>query len=208
MAFERASTSLSFVEERLRRFFGLAGRIDSKFDPHITPVVVVGTLDDPGVSSFRGRHWAYVSDKNAGPAPGGTHGIGLTLPVATLIRGFGCLGLAAGGYIDVFYVSPDETLPYPGARPAATWIDQRTAGAERTPYSDSGAAWVAAAGGAPAVAVTNLTARFGGQTVGSPYVDQQGKAELHFPANSQLAFNCGSVVAGSLITVFAWGQVF
>lgn len=56
--FARARTALAQLEEKLRRQLGLVGQVGATFDPHLTPVLVVGDLRDAGNASNQGRAFA------------------------------------------------------------------------------------------------------------------------------------------------------
>lgn len=140
MPFDRAKTSLGFLEDKFRKVFGLAGAIGATFEPTITPVFITGTALDPGVASFRGRHWAwqYGVDATAPSAANDTYG--LQWPVDVIVRGIAVTGLADGNsQCTVFLIAPDDPQIATwggGNRQTGTWIDQGTRAAERTPLLD------------------------------------------------------------------------
>lgn len=202
--FSKAKVSLQNVEDKLRRYFGLAGEIGSNFAPDIRPSIIVGSLDDPGVAPFRGRHWMWASDENAGPAPA-NNGIALHCPAPVIIRRLGFMGLPANSRVFVHIYSPDETPFFAPSRSSATWVDQRTTGVERTPLQDSGFAWVLKAVGSPAFTNLNRVLAFGGTSASQGLMIP---VSLHIPANGGIGFDCNSVGAGASLTLFASGQMF
>lgn len=198
MAFDRAFTSLQFVEDKLRNFFGLAGRIDTKFTPEVTPALVVGDLRDPGVASFRGRWWSWASDDNLGGVVG--QGIGLTFPAPVIVRGYGMVAGAPARFV-VTYNSPDTTLPFPTARGAGTWVDQKTRRLDQPPLQDSGPNFVARVGAPDTNPVTGIIVQLVENAIWRP------TPLLHFPAGAQLGFEAvsGNPPAGA--RVWAFGQI-
>lgn len=61
MAFTKARTALSALEQKLRRQLGLVGEIGATFTPNLTPVIIAGDLREPGNSAgFNGRSFGVA----------------------------------------------------------------------------------------------------------------------------------------------------
>jgi hypothetical protein len=209
MPFDRARTSLAFVEDRFRRMFGLAGAIETTFEPAIRPVVIAGDLRDPGVSSFRGRHWAWHSDPLAFSAGGLCIGIKFAVPV--IVESLFLTGLAASGRVEAFYMNPEFMLN-PGTLPAltrtgtGTFIDARDKENDYTPFSDVAAA---AAAGATSVQF-NYTTRIATwvSNAAGHYQSQIDLAGLQINATGALYFYNQSANSGTAVQIGAFGRLF
>lgn len=105
MAFDRAKSSLQSVEDRLRRLFNLAGTIGASFEPDIKPVVLAGDLDGPGYASFRGRHFAQMSQA-LGPNALANDLYGLFTPVDIVVFSVFCTGLAPNSDVACYLIEP------------------------------------------------------------------------------------------------------
>lgn len=140
MPFDRAKTSLGFLEDKFRKVFGLAGAIGASFDPEIKPVYITGTALDPGVASFRGRHWAWQYSVDAVTPSAANDTYGLQWPVDVIVRGMAVTGLSdANSQVSAFLIAPDDAQIATwggGNRQTGTWIDQGVRAAERTPLLD------------------------------------------------------------------------
>lgn len=207
MPFDRAKTSLGFLEDKFRKVFGLAGAIGATFEPTITPVFITGTALDPGVASFRGRHWAwqYHTDAVAPSAANDTYG--LTWPVDVIVRGISVTGLAAGDQCAVFIIAPDDPQIATwggGNRQTGVWIDQGARAAERTPLLDR--ALRVSVGMAIANPELKGIAYVGAPTGGTaPF--SYFPMSLHSPAGGCIWFQ-PSLSAASLRCRFAiWGEI-
>lgn len=60
MPFQKATTSLLAIEDRLRRAYGLPGVIGSELDPKLTVSVNAGDLYAPGLSIYKGRRFVWA----------------------------------------------------------------------------------------------------------------------------------------------------
>lgn len=206
--FDRATTSFAQVEEKLRNLFRLAGTIGASFQPAITPVVIVGNTDDPGVSSFTGRHWAYCSDNQTIVAPANAL-LGLHFPVAVHVYGIWArTGSAqAAERLEFAFSAPDDALPLALVRAnAGTWVDRKTTSGDPVPFSDVGpmtTATDAAAYNALDVAQRRIVVfqMFNGGA------DSDSEIPMHFAAGSTLWARCLNVPAASNLRWGCYGRI-
>lgn len=210
MAFDRASTSLGFIEDKLRKMLGLAGTIGAKFnaDP-INPVIIGGDIRDPGYASFRGRKWIwnYSVDAIAPSAANDTYGLSWAVPV--VIRAIACVGLqSVNSNCMAHMIAPDDALLTNwggGNRATGTWTDQKNLAAEQTPLLDR------------ALRVS------AGMAIGSPHLSCIGQwrgygtnvgmtpallpVVIHAPANAAILFQ-PALAAGDFCRFAVHGEVF
>lgn len=210
MAFDRAKTSLQAVEEKLRRLFNLAGTIGASFEPAITPVVVVSNLDDPGVGSFRGRHFAWVSEEFTAPGPANAV-IGLRFGTEAIITRL----LFTGGKVPTrcaaYLFPPELEASAPAATlatPTGTWTDQRQKTVDNPPLLGT-VAGIPVAGAVVNFTQANRIAAWhyesGGGT-GSPVLDC---GTIHVPGGSAVYFDAGaSILNTSLCRFGVYGRIF
>lgn len=141
MAFDRAKTNLGVIEDKLRKFFNLAGTIGTAFEPTITPVYVVGDARDAGVANFKGRKFSWSSDAISTPLVAGDC-FGLTWAVPVIINGIGFNGAATAlSFCDCYYLAPDDPAlgTWVGNRVTGTWSDQKSLTADTPPLLDRAA---------------------------------------------------------------------
>src|SRR4029450_4477398 len=206
MPFDRAKTSLGFLEEKFRKLFGLAGTIGASFEPSITPVVVAADCRDPGVASFKGRHWAWQFGVSIPTPTAANVAYGLQWPVAGIVRGLQGTGLGtgAGGGDEViaFLLAPDSpeiTTWGGGNRQTGRWIDQTSLDTEATPLVDR------ALGVAVAALATNPHQRAIAYWVSG--TQSYTPISLHSPANGAILFQ-PNLGAGAIRCRFAmWGEI-
>lgn len=205
MAFDRALTSLQSVEEKLRRFLGLAGNIGATFKADVAPVIIAGNLNDPGVAAFRGRHWAWVSDPFNGVPAVATAGLKFGSDVI-VTRLEVCYTAFQAARTQVYLFPPQLEASAPSVactRVCGTWIDQRQFSVDNPPLLDSGAAVLA--GSAVNYTIANRIAIFSQQNISAQWTDLGGG--MHCPAGSALYFNCGWG-AGQEATFAVYGRMF
>lgn len=208
MAFDRAKTSLGFIEDRFRKLFNMAGTIDATFAPTITPSVVIADTRDAGYSTFRGRHWAWWSDFIA-PAAGQCIGIQFAVPV--IVNNIGVTGLGMNNKADAYYIAPQSmnpsTLPVIARTAAGTWIDQRELTTELTPFTDTAAPQAAGAGAAQFTVSNRIGAWAVPNTVGVGYDTMLDLGGLHIGAGGALWFNFPVVPSGN-VACGMYGRIF
>jgi hypothetical protein len=205
--FDRAKTSLAFLEDKFRKAFGLAGTIGATFDAAIIPVYTVGDARDPGVASFRGRHWAWSFGFQVTAPSTANDTYGLTWPVDVLLNGITVVGLGtgavAGDQVEAFLLAPDDPQIATwggGNRQAGTWIDQKSLAADRAPILDR--ALRVSAG----MAITNPELRRIATWAASG--QSHLPVKIHSPAGGALFFQ-PSIGAGAIRVSFSvYGQIF
>lgn len=206
MPFDRAKTSLAFVEDRFRRLFGLAGTIDASFAPEIRPVVVTADLRDPGVSSFRGRHFAWTTDLLA-PLVGQCVAVQPFVPV--IIESLVVAGLPASARAEAYYLSPGQmvgsALPVPARTGAGTFIDNKLVEFDYAPITDT-AALAAAGGGAAQLNYTDRVATWNTSATGI-YSETRELHGLHLPATGAIYFFFPTA-GGTNVTCACYGRIF
>lgn len=194
MAFERAVTSLQHLEDKLRRYLGLAGKIDPQWAPTLTPVLMIGTLDDPGVASFRGRHFAVSSGIISDAV---TKIIAWQFKVAVIIRFVHAHGVNVSG--ELYTLAPDETDPAAIlTNGVGTWIDQKVTGTDRCPIDTTG--FVVRTG--PDVSDTNRIATL--STGAADFLDRE--LNMHIPADGWLVFKAVGGFGSGMVDFN--GQIF
>lgn len=120
MPFDRAKTALATLEEKLRRYLGLAGQIGANFEPILRPVVISGDLREPGNSFYRGRHFAWGrSESIAAPNQYGT----LRFEVDVIVK-FSFQPNVAG-ISTVYLTVPNQAGAVVAGTNCGTWIDRR-----------------------------------------------------------------------------------
>lgn len=210
MPFDRASTSLGFIEDKLRKMLGLAGTIGAKFnaDP-INPVIIGGDIRDPGYASFRGRKWVwnYSVDAIAPNVANDTYGLSWAVPV--VIRQITVTGLTvAGSAVMAHLFAPDDAILTSwggGNRITGTWTDQKNQAAEQTPLLDR--ALRVSAGmaiGSPHLSCIGYWAS-GGTSGSTP---NELPVVIHAPANAAILFQ-PTIAAGDIRVRFGiHGEIF
>lgn len=204
MAFDRAKTSLASIEDKLRKYFRLAGNIGATMEPEIKPVYIVGDARDPGVASFNGRHWAWQYHTAATAPSAANDTYGLTWPVDVIIRGIAVTGLAdVNSTCSVFLIAPDDAQIATwggGNRQTGTWIDQKARAADFCPLLDR--ALRVSVGMAIATPETKLIGYFAG-----PSLWNYLPISLQSPAGGCIWFQ-PALGAASIATRFAiWGEI-
>lgn len=146
MAFERAVQSLSFIEEKLRRAFNLAGPIGAALKPgECIPVIIAHDLREPGHSSSLGRCWAWVHDQAGTPA--GVNVVSMLFGSDTLVEALYVTGIVAAGVtIEAYVTSPTETIPVAVTANTGAWRDRRLITADVPPISTNAGGWAALTG--------------------------------------------------------------
>jgi hypothetical protein len=214
VAFDRAKTSLGFIEEKLQRLLGLAGTIAATFEPDIKPVMVIANVDTPGSASFRGRHWAFCSGLITVGAANTT--FGLRFGVASIIE---CMWLAGspidgGGAgvparfpIHLFGPAPAVALPAV-TTVVGTWVDNKTVESDQPPLFSNGSQT-----DAPSYAQFGINNRVwiggfaGGSILNSFMATPPGWLGMHVAAQSQLRADTTFLGAGTSLTWGVMGRI-
>lgn len=208
MAFDRAKTSLQQIEDKLRNLFRLAGTIGATFEPNVTPVVIVGNTDEPGVADFRGRHFAWCSDvQGVGAAPASSV-IGWKTPVDVQIHGLWVSCAAGAGFRTYAALQPPDVSPVPLSLTrvaAGSWIDRRSVTVDTTPFTDVGV-WTAVTS-APAYAAMNAaTFRIASWVYGAgSSSDGVIPIKLHVVAGSSIYWDTASMSGPAGFGL--WGRI-
>jgi len=211
MAFDRAKVSLQQVEEKLRKFLGLAGNIGATFDPNVTPTLSIGSTDDPGYASFRGRKFIWISNTMLASSPAnGVIGVRFAVPV--ILRGLMVAGITAGAgnpYVSAHLLTPD-VVPLTLATNAGSWCDQKASQVDVPPLYSTAAGAMTVATNLPALAqcdVTNRVATWIATTGGMS--DQWQYTNMHLGADSAIYWPTTTLVAGNIQFAFGvYGQIF
>ena len=202
MAFTGAKTSFAQIEEKFRRLFNLAGTIGASFAPSITPVVIVANTDGPGYSSFKGRHWAWISEQaGAGAA---THVLGMTTPVDVIVTELFCL-MPAVGSVTAHVTTPDQATTVSGAgftRQAGAWVDNRLTATDLCPFTDRTTTTANAAVWA-LLTQNNRVGAWNGAGTSSPLLSV---GQMHIAAGSSLVWDCVAAPVG--LRLGAFGRIF
>jgi len=146
VAFERARQSLSDIEDRLRRAFGLAGPIGASLTPDLSPVMIAGDLREPGHSFNRGRSFVYWSDLMS-TAANQYHTVQFNVAVLIEALYFPPMilnGTVVRAYSTVPGQTPAQAITRQGM---GAWRDNRLVDTDIPPIADSGAATGALGGG-------------------------------------------------------------
>lgn len=214
MPFDRAKTSLGFIEEKLQRLLGLAGAISASFEPELKPVIVLGDADTPGSGRFRGRHFAFASDFIT-PGAGNTT-FGLRVGVPCIIE---CMWVA-GSPIDgggaavptrfpVHYFSANAAPAFPAVTTVVgTWTDDKTSETDQPPLFSNGAQNDAASFALITIASRVWVAGFaGGSILNSFAATPPGWRGMHMPANSYLRCPTQFLGTGTSLTWGVMGRI-
>lgn len=216
-----ARTSLAFIEEKLQRLLGLAGDIKATFVPDIRPQIVMADLADPlGVSSFRGRHFAYASELLTVGAANTTWGVRFAVPM--IIESFWVTaspvdGGGAGVFtrLPVHIIAPSVAL---GANPfptllvqGGTWADNKLTETDQPPiyHGPSGGSQTGTAGAMAQLSVANrawVWGHSGGSILAGNNFWPLGRG-IHFPANGEIRCNMTLLGTGTNITIGFKGRV-
>lgn len=193
MAFDKAKTSFAQIEDKFRKAFNLAGLIGATFEPVIRPVVNMGDLNEPGYASFRGRHFAWVSDGLSGFAA--NHVIGLKTPVDLVVTELLCASQSGGpGIVTAHYFAPDQTTAAITAiltrTNAGTWVDQKLVTADLVPFFDRANNVADATIGAACTFQNRIAVWAGAMGQGSISCGM-----MHVPAGGTIIWNFGSAAA-------------
>ena len=179
--FDRARQRLNDLENRLRRYLGLAGDIGASFLPTMTPVLIAGDLREPGIGDFRGRYFNWQHESVA-TAAGFGHCVTFAADVIILSVE---LHSATGGECILFPPGLGSPLTIT-RRPSGVWVDNNFA-TDAPPVADSGAgADQALAAGSPlnTVAIWHTNA----PTTATQLTQPLTPRPMHLPAGSTLAF--------------------
>jgi hypothetical protein len=215
MAFDRAKTSLGFIEEKLQRLLGLAGTISASFEPELKPIIVTADMDNPGAASFRGRHFAFASDLIT--VGGANTTIGLRFGVPSIVE---CMWVA-GSPIDgggagvptrfpVHYISPNPPNAFPATTTVVgTWVDNKTSDtADQPPLFSNGTQADAASFALIGIANRVWVAGFaGGSILNGLMTTPPGWRGMHLPANAQLRCPLIHLGAGTSLTWGVMGRI-
>lgn len=219
MAFERAKTSLAEIENKLRKALGLAGPIGASLDPTLSPTFITGDSRDPGIATFRGRKWAWVSEPVSGPyAIGDVVGLTWSVPVIITHVMLGQVSAANGDW-ELLSLAPDDAALGAGAgqwaqnQQQGTWTDQKSLTTDLVPLFGRSAA-VKVAGVTPTntfqkrIHVWQLpNGPASGVDTQMP-MRQLGRFGLHAPANGALLWRAVAAFTPAFTTRFAaWGEM-
>jgi hypothetical protein len=207
MAFERARQSLSDLEDRLRRAFGLAGPIGASLKPDLTPVLIGGDLREPGHSFNRGRSWVYHSTRFA-IAGANTH-LSMRVDADVLIEKLQVSSseILTGQFIACYITVPGETPAQVITRAAGAWRDNKRSATDVPPIFDSGAAPAALGGGTAGSLSNTVAVWFGSNNGGTPNSDHPVRdMMIHLPAGSHLNWHFSSTLV--LGGVGVWGRIW
>lgn len=214
MAFDRAVTALANVEDHLRKLLKLAGNIGASFEPKITPVIIAGDLREAGLSSFTGRHFAYISPNLTGTNNTAFQCHGLTFPSAVLIDEIFAVGLPPSSRIGAYQVCADTATAMPGMVAAeGVWLEGRkTALGDVTPINvSSTTALVLGAAGFP---VNIVTANRIAWWTSPPTVGAQSASHLRLGTGMQLEAGSqiwwdtsGCAITGTGIQLGVYGRI-
>lgn len=179
----KARSSLSQIEERLRRAFGLAGEIGLELDSaKMAPVVIAADLRDPGLSPERGRYFTAVK----GPS---LAGVGATAWTVLFRRDVIIESIVLSAVANVSDLYVVEHL-IPGVAPSnapiqlgGLWTDFRTTTGDRPPIFETNGF---VADGAPFINDLSRVAGFSGLGAGAFYA--QTHVKWHLLAGSHLNF--------------------
>lgn len=209
MPFDRPKQSFAGIEDKLRKLWNLAGVIGASFRPEITPSLTIADLREPGVASFSGRHWAWVSDDlTVLPASNGV--IGFKFAQDILVDGVWSQGTDAANvfYIGVYQVTPDMTQPLTLNRASGSWIDQRRLITDTPPCLDVAA--VTSSGGPAYTAMRVSACRIGmlpgKASVGCPN-PLEWKWGLHVPAGNSIYFDVQPITTIGTLHLGAYGRI-
>lgn len=214
MAFEKAKTSLGFIEEKLAKLLGLAGQINASFSPEIKPVIIQDDLTGPGVSTFRGRHWTWSTDTFTVGAANTTNGIRFGVPVIVECMWLAGSPIDGGGAgvntrFPVHILSPAVAL---GANPlptltnlCASWVDNKLVESDSPPIFDGNGNQTGTA--AAFAQLTRLNRVWvggfaGGSILNGLMTTPPGWKGMHLPANGELRGDVTKLGAGTNLT---WG---
>lgn len=205
MPFDRALTSLATIEDRFRRLFNLAGSIGASFTPAITPVVLIADTRGPGYSSFKGRKWSWVSDRQVGIISPGL--MGFYTPVDVVITSItASFGGGAGCYLYAQLYAPGQALPAAMVgtltRSCGSWIDQKNSATDATPFLDK-QVWLATATGA-----NPELRRFAVWSADASSITVTQPLTMHMPATSTIVFEATITAGGAINGVGLTGEVF
>jgi hypothetical protein len=201
MAFEKAIQSLSFIEEKLRRAFSLAGNIGARLDPVLSPVIIAHDLREPGHASHLGRCWSWCFDSGT---PAGVSVVSALFGADVLIEAVQCGGeIAVGGLVELYVTTPTETIPIAVTGPNGAWRDRKVVAADVPPIT-SPAAWGALTG--TAIANGNRLAQWFGGVAAVGRDNTPREMKIMVPAGGALTWR--STTASSAIRVGMWGRIW
>lgn len=185
MPFDRAIQSLSFIEEKLRRAFNLAGPIGAKLDPTLTPVLIAGDLRQPGHANDKGRSFAFVL--NAG-TPAGNSVYSLLFGTDVLIQGVYVTGeIGASLPITGYVTTPTETIPTACATAGGSWRDRKMLSGDVPPILTPGAAFAAITGQTPNTG--NSVMLWRGTAAGTGVPIPERRIEIMVPAGGTFSWH-------------------
>lgn len=193
--FEKAVQSLSQIEDKLRRAFGLAGPIGAKLVPDLTPVLIAGDLREPGHAYHQGRCWS-VCQRSLAFAADSYYAIRFDVDV--LVEGIQITGNPVDTF-DVYTTIPGQTISQVIAAANGSWRDRRTLVADVPPIQSAAAAGGLAGGGTVAAASNRI---WGGRVSAVTLIPQQ----IMLVSGSALNFHAVAGSADAAITV--WGRVW
>jgi len=206
MAFDRATQSLSFIEEKLRRAFNLAGPIGAKLDTGaISPVILAHDLRDPGHSSSLGRCFAWACSATAG-SPAGISVYTMLFGQDVLIEALYVTGtIGANLTIQAYVTTPSETIPCAAAVADGAWRDRKTTTLDVPPLlTNSAATWAALTG--TAIANGNRIACWRGGAAGtSEQTPATREMKVMVPAGGTLTWRSDGA---SLVVPAVWGRIW
>ena len=215
-----ARTSLAFVEEKLQRLLSLAGDIKATFQPTITPVIVMADLIDPGVSTFRGRHFAYASELLSQGAANSVWGLRFAVPVileSVWVTASPVDGGGAGVFtrLPFYVIAPSVAL---GANPlptllvqGGTWCDGKLTESDQPPiyHGPAGLTQVATGAAFAQLAVSNrfwVWDHSGGSILAGNNFWPNSKG-MQLPANGEIRVDMTLLGVGARVTIGCKGRI-
>lgn len=199
MAFERAVQSLSFIEEKLRRAFNLAGPIGAALNAgSVTPVIIAHDLRDPGHSSASGRCWTWFHDQAGTPA--GVNVVSVLFGADVLVEALIVTGaIAANLMIEAYHTTPAEAIPIAPTAITGVWRDRRTVATDVAPLSSNAGGWGALTGTA-----INATNRL--QVWKEPAPNHERRMQIMVTQGSAITFRSNG--ANASLSVGMWGRIW
>lgn len=188
MAFERAFTALSTLEEKLRRSLGLAGEIGATFKPELTPVIITGDLREAGNAFFQGRAfaWSHVGPVGLGFNTYQSVQVGVDVFIDTIT-----LTMSAAGTLDAYVTSPGQAPGVAVVANAGTWTDRKTVSTDAVPLTQGVAG---ARTGIDSLDTNRVCAIISGGASGQAL---QFRVNLMLPAGACLNFRSGAAGASA-----------
>lgn len=213
MAFDRAKTSLAFLEERFRKLFNLAGTIGASFEPDIKPVVLAGDLDGPGYASFRGRHWACAS-ATIGPNALANDMYVWQTPVDVIVYGVWLAGISASSVAEAYLIEPPAALAalVIAGLNVGCWTDQKAVTADPCPFLDSNSTRIQSVPGTALLTAQRRIAAWASPASGAQgdTMVTFGGGGIHVVAGSQLIWRLAAIAANAVAVTNCglYGRIF